>query len=135
MEFVLFIWLMCGLVGWGVASQKGLNGCGWAILCSLLGVFGLIMVLVAKPDKAVLEKQELEQGISRKCPECAELVKADAVKCRYCGSVLPVLPKPKPEPSEPIAGYCFLCGFALREPVDRCPKCGRKDPLTPSYRR
>ena len=29
---------------------------------------------------------------TKKCPHCAEEIKADAVKCKHCGSILPVSP-------------------------------------------
>ncbi len=123
---ILGIWVICGVAGATIATQKGRNAGRWAVLCLLFGPFGVMLALVARQDEATLAAQAIASGDSRRCPQCAELVKAAAVKCRYCGS--PLAPRPKPAPA-PIAGTCFLCGVAFREPVDTCPKCGRKDPL------
>lgn len=127
MVLILGIWIICGIAGSMIATQKGRNPAGWAILCLLFGPFGILLALVASRDEATLAAQAIASGESRRCPQCAELVKAAATTCRYCGNPLP--PRPKPEPGPDIAGTCFLCGVAFPEPVDTCPRCGRKDPL------
>ncbi len=87
MEIVL-IWIVCGMISAVVAGNKGRSGCAWFIVGIVLGPLGLIWALVTPSDHADLEEQAIASGEYSKCPYCAELVRSEAVKCRYCGSEL-----------------------------------------------
>lgn len=88
MEY-LVIWLLFGVVTAVVATNKGRSGCSWFALGVVLGPIGFILSLVVAKNQPALEKHALESGSLRKCPFCAELIKAEAIKCRFCGSDVP----------------------------------------------
>jgi hypothetical protein len=90
---LVVIWLLFGVVAGIVMNNKGRSGCGGFALGFLLGPFGLIIALVLGSDQVQIEKSELRSGKMRKCPHCAELIRREASKCRYCGSEVPPLPE------------------------------------------
>jgi hypothetical protein len=91
--FLLFVWFAFGIAGGLIMSNKGRSGCGGFALGFFLGPIGLIIALVIGTDHRELERRSLQQGGTRKCPTCAELVRVEASKCRYCGSELPPVPR------------------------------------------
>lgn len=83
MEFIV-IWIAFGVLSAVVATGKGRDGCGWFLMGILLGPIGLISAFVASPN----EKRVIESGKRQRCPFCAELVRVEAIKCRFCGESL-----------------------------------------------
>lgn len=93
-----FVWVpLCFFIG-NFAERKGLSGPPFFFLSLLLSpLIGLVAVVLATPNKERLEKESLRSGEMRKCFYCAELIRTEAIKCRYCGSE--VEPSGSPEPA------------------------------------
>jgi hypothetical protein len=84
------------------AAQAG-AAIGGGIFAVLAGGFSVFMAVVCLIGFAIAyfigrEMRDTSGIPTRKCPECAEMVQAEARKCRYCGAQL------RPETSPPLAG-------------------------------
>lgn len=68
-----------------------------------------IGLLVAGP----LIEGQVDEGpagtSARKCPECAEEIKAEARRCKHCSADV-----------EPLVQECDFCGLQIKKPVEPC---------------
>ena len=91
---VFLLWVgLAAAVGFA-ATKKGRSGFGWFVLaCVISPLLGAIfLALPSNLGVAALQRDELGQPISPdshvRCPECRELVRNDARKCKHCGTAL-----------------------------------------------
>ena len=80
-----------GLTTGAIAQSKGYSFVGYFILGSLLPIIGVLLAIGLHPNTTAIERQQLASGGSRRCPFCAEVIRAEAKVCRYCGRELPAM--------------------------------------------
>lgn len=77
----LFINMMGCIAAYMIAKSR--NRTAWWFL---LGWIGFVIILVLPSLKKDPEAPDPETHV--RCPDCKELVRHDAIKCKHCGSAL-----------------------------------------------
>jgi hypothetical protein len=84
---VIIFAMFAGFTAW-LAKERGRSAMNWWLIsCVISPLFAIIGLLLA-PDSITTKAQEnrLKLRNMRLCPQCAEPVKIEALKCRHCGS-------------------------------------------------
>ncbi len=82
--------LACGILGSFMAQSKGRSRLLGFFLGFVFAPFGLISAAMLATDERGYTRRGLLTGELRKCPECAEPIRREARKCRFCGSEIEI---------------------------------------------
>jgi hypothetical protein len=85
MGLVVFWFVMGGVVAL-IASSKGRSASSWFLYGLLIWPIALVHILVSSPNAKAVDDAALRAGDMKKCSECAELIRREARKCRFCAS-------------------------------------------------
>jgi hypothetical protein len=81
--------ILFGYLTMNVARKKGRSPGAWFALGFFFNVIGLLIAALMNPIGSAATEAAIRAG-ARQCPYCAEAIQPTAIKCKHCGSDVPV---------------------------------------------
>lgn len=92
MELVIVFWIVLAVVIGFAANSRGRSGIGGFLLAFFFSpvIAGLLLLLFGTPASAMAQAgtEGATPETHVRCPDCRELVRKDARKCKHCGTAL-----------------------------------------------
>ncbi len=112
---ILLAAAVLGLIPAFIARSRGASFLGWWFFGFLLFIVALPASFFVKRDREALDVRRMARDGLKKCPQCAEMIRDDALVCRYCQA-----------PQATVE--------AAAAPSNRtCPRCGTPAPVDAQY--
>lgn len=114
---MIFIAMLLGLIPALIASvMKGRSFFLWWLYGTALFIVALPHSILISPNRPAMDEKLAREGM-KKCPYCAEMIRAEAKLCRYCGKDLST--------GETTWQECPYCHQFTDADKHRCPACQR----------
>jgi len=117
--WVAFYSIVFGLLPAVIASKKGRSFWLWWGFGAVLPILALPLAIQLKP----IEVEKKFYSSLKECPECRELIKQEAVKCKYCQHKFAPMTVRSFETEAPLK--CPSCGVPIWRGYTRCPGCNQ----------
>lgn len=118
----LFLNALLSLVGAYVATEKGRSGLAFWLLGVFLSFLIALLVAIGIPKAETAPTLPSTKHSHKNCPDCAEQILVQAVKCKHCGAKQPAIEKSNVN----VRSWCPFCKSESNiPPQSACPNCGK----------
>ena len=82
---IYIVWIILAFACASFAKSRGKSYGGWLVISLLISPFISIIILLLSSDES--GQAGINDGTLKKCYQCAEIVKKEAIRCKHCGAI------------------------------------------------